>query len=41
MADPENVFGFEINPILGDPSKTIKLSEFAGKVLLIVNVACE
>jgi len=41
MADPETVYGFEINPILGEPKQTMKLEELAGKVLLIVNVACE
>jgi len=39
MAD--NVYGFNIHPILGDPKETISLQDFAGKVLLIVNVACE
>jgi len=41
MSAPENVFGFAIKPILGDPTPSMPLSELAGKVLLIVNVACE
>jgi len=41
MAAPENVYGFKLKPLCGDPKDEISLDEYKGKVLLIVNVACE